>query len=83
MERCKAFLVYLVDVGSAFNELIHHNILPVVARHMEGSVAIRIGLIDLDTQDKTGTIYNAYYMSPSKETRILLAIQKTNNPKRG
>lgn len=50
MERCEALLVHLVDVGSALDELVHHHVLPVVAGHVEGGVAIRIGLIDLDSK---------------------------------
>lgn len=56
MEGCEALLVYLVNVSTALNELVDHHILPVVTGHMEGSVAIRIGLIDLDTQDKQGVV---------------------------
>lgn len=52
MEWCEALLVYLVDVSSAFNELVDHHILPVVTGHMEGCVTIRIGLIDLDTGER-------------------------------
>lgn len=47
MERSKTLLVHLVDVSATFNELIHDYVLPVVAGHVEGCVAIRIGLIDL------------------------------------
>lgn len=50
MERCEALLVHLVNVNSALNEFVHHDILPVVAGHVEGCVAIRIGLIDLDAE---------------------------------
>lgn len=50
MERCEALLVHLVNVSSALNEFVHHDILPVVAGHVEGCVAIRIGLIDLDAE---------------------------------
>jgi len=56
MERCEALLVHLVYVGATLNELIHHHILPVVARHVEGCVAIRIGLIDLDGEMKRGVV---------------------------
>lgn len=48
MEGCEALLVYLVDVSSALDELVHHDVLTVVTGHVEGRVAIRIGLIDLD-----------------------------------
>lgn len=48
MEGCEALLVYLVDVSSALDELVHHDVLTVVTGYVEGRVAIRIGLIDLD-----------------------------------
>lgn len=51
MQRREAFLVDLVNVGSAFNELVHHHVLPVVAGHVEGCVAVCVGLVDLDIQD--------------------------------
>lgn len=53
MQWCKAFLIHLVNVGSAFNELVHHHVLPVVAGHVEGCVAVCVGLVDLDIQDQT------------------------------
>lgn len=53
MQRRKALLVHLVDVGSAFDELVHHHVLPVVAGHVEGRVAICVGLVDLDVQGET------------------------------
>lgn len=53
MQWCKAFLVHLVNVGSTFDELVHHHVLPVVAGHMEGCVAVCVGLVDLDIQDET------------------------------
>lgn len=71
MQRCEAFLVDLVNVGSAFNELVHHHVLPVVAGHVEGCVAVCVGLVDLDIQDHT-------VFSPSKYTgtRISLLVGK-------
>lgn len=67
MEWCEALLVYLVDVSSALNELIHHHVLPVVAGHMEGRVAIRVGLIDLDTQGKQGVVITRLFPRQNKE----------------
>lgn len=67
MEWCEALLVYLVDVSSALNELVHHHVLPVVAGHMEGGVTIRVGLIDLDTQGKQGVVITRLFPSQNKE----------------
>lgn len=53
MQWCEAFLVHLVNVGSAFDELVHHHVLPVVAGHVEGCIAVCVGLVDLDIQDET------------------------------
>lgn len=53
MQRCEAFLVHLVNVGSTFDQLVHHHVLPVIAGHVEGRVAVRVGLIDLDIKDET------------------------------
>lgn len=50
VERCETFLVHLVNVSATLYKLIHHHILPIVAGHMEGGVAIGIGLIDLDSK---------------------------------
>lgn len=56
MERRKALLVHLVHVGAALDELVHHRVLPVVARHVEGRVAVRVGLIDLHGEMKQGFV---------------------------
>lgn len=50
MKRCETFLVHLVDVRSTLNELVHHHVLPVVAGHVKGRVAVRVGLIDLEAR---------------------------------
>lgn len=73
MEWCEALLVNLVDVSSALNELVHHHVLPVVAGHMEGCVAIRVGLIDLDTQGKQGVVITRLF-PPSKQRGIILSL---------
>lgn len=53
MQRCEAFLVDLVNVGPALDELVHHHVLPVVAGHVEGCVAVCVGLVDLDVREET------------------------------
>lgn len=53
MQWGEAFLVQLVNVGSAFNKFVHHHVLPIVAGYMEGRVAVCIGLIDLDDREET------------------------------
>lgn len=52
MQWREAFLVDLVDVSAALNELVHHHVLPIVAGHMERCVAISVWLIDLDKREK-------------------------------
>lgn len=61
MQWREAFLVQLVNVGPAFDKFVHHHVLPIVAGHVEGCVAVCIGLIDLDIRDETT-------FPPSKQT---------------
>lgn len=76
MQWCEAFLVQLVDVGSAFNQFVHHHVLPIVAGHVEGCVAVRIGLIDLDNRDET--------MFPHQKQKLDSAfLLESNNFNRG
>lgn len=63
MQRCETLLVYLVDIGSTFDQLVHHHILPIVAGHVQRCISICIWLIDLQSavrmlkQNETKSVY--------------------------
>lgn len=63
MKRCEALFVHVVDVSAALNELVHHHILPVVAGHVQGRVAISIGLIDLDAKIRQRVIMTSLFLT--------------------
>lgn len=91
MKWCEAFLVHLVDVGSAFDELVHHHVLPVVAGHVEGCVAVCVGLVDLDIQDETVFpintnrnliqcfSWNAVILNPGQFQMVMQYLLKSNS----
>lgn len=43
----ETLLVHLVDIGPTFYQLVHHNVLPIIAGHVQRCVTVCIRLIDL------------------------------------
>lgn len=55
VQRRETLLVHLVDVGPTFYQLVHHDILPIIAGHVQRSVPVRVRLVDLQKAQSVRT----------------------------